>query len=732
MLQALIGIALAVVVAYAAYRAHALTVSGAIAAFVIGAITFGIGGWQATLVLFAFFIPSTLLSRVGKRRKRELVDVGKQGARDAWQVAANGGVAALAMLLSLRFGGVMLAAFAGAFAAASADTWGTEIGTLARGTPRSIFTFKPVPTGISGGITWQGTLAEFAGALLVGAVAAALHMGPLIAVVIGGIAGGFLDSALGATAQSLRYCPSCEKECETNPHVCGTPTVLRRGFPWLENDAVNFAATAGGAVVAALLCFLAFLSVGAAPRMSPLTVKPCTIGKNKLPAHCGALRVYENRDTHAGRTIEIHFIEVDAVHRTHHAIVFNPGGPGADDSSLAGYIANGEFEKAMSTLRDSYDLVFIDNRGTGQSHPLECSLYPNDHPEYYYKQLWPDTLLQTCRAQLTKTSDLNAYTTDATVADIDDVRAALQYPKLVLFGDSYGTMLYLDYARRYPSHVESIVLEGVAPPGFVKIPLQFAQGGQKAMDALIAACSKDVVCRSRFPHFADHFAAVMRRFDDGPLSVSIVNPATKRSQTVLLSKAVFADRLRDMLYANEAAAYVPYIIEQAYENNFVPAGRMVESWTDAIWRGHNVGLNLSVTCAEDIPFISEADVAKTSDGSFVGDSRVRAQQRACSIWNVKRASSDFQTPVRSAAPVLMFSGAEDPATPKQYGQEELAYLPNGRQILIPNATHETELDCEDDLIVTFVHTRDAKRLDATRCVGSSQRPPFATSMTGFP
>jgi uncharacterized protein (TIGR00297 family) len=251
--QALIGTALAIAVAYAAYRARALTVSGAVAAFIIGAVTFGIGGWQGALVLFAFFIPSTILSRIGKRRKRELVDVGKQGARDVWQVAANGGIAALAILFAPRFGGIMFAAFAGAFAAASADTWGTEIGTLARGTPRSVLTFKPVPTGLSGGITLQGTFAEIIGALAVAAVATAVHLAPLLPVAVAGIAGALLDSALGATAQSLRYCPSCARSCETDPHHCGTPTVLRRGFAWFENDAVNFAATCCGALAAILL-----------------------------------------------------------------------------------------------------------------------------------------------------------------------------------------------------------------------------------------------------------------------------------------------------------------------------------------------------------------------------------------------------------------------------------------------------------------------------------------------
>jgi uncharacterized protein (TIGR00297 family) len=244
-------------VAGAAYRAHGLSVSGAIAAWVVGAVTFAVGGWGAALVLFAFFVPSSILSRVGRARKRGLVDIGKHGARDAWQVLANGGVAALCMLLSLHYGALALAAFAGAFAAASADTWGTEIGTLARGLPRSLLTLRSIPTGLSGGVSWQGTIAECAGAACVALVAQATAVAPFVPVAIAGIAGATIDSLLGASAQALRFCPACERACETNPHACGTATTLRRGFAWLENDAVNLAATASGALIAA--CAVGFL-----------------------------------------------------------------------------------------------------------------------------------------------------------------------------------------------------------------------------------------------------------------------------------------------------------------------------------------------------------------------------------------------------------------------------------------------------------------------------------------
>ena len=248
------GVVFAAVVALAARRARALTADGAVAAWIVGAIVFDALGWPGAAVLFAFFIPSTMLSRIGRAHKRALVDVGKAGPRDAFQVAANGGAAALAALAAAAFHTpAALCAFAGAFAAASADTWATEIGTLARGRPRSILNLRPMATGLSGGITVPGTLAQAAGALAVAGTAAAVGLGSWWVVAAAGFGGALTDSLLGAAAQALRWCPTCNRACETNPHICGTPTSLARGFAWLENDAVNAAATATAALIAAAL-----------------------------------------------------------------------------------------------------------------------------------------------------------------------------------------------------------------------------------------------------------------------------------------------------------------------------------------------------------------------------------------------------------------------------------------------------------------------------------------------
>ena len=245
-----VGALAAAAIAYVAFRVRALTAGGALAAFAVGTAAFASFAWPGAAVLLAFFVSSVVLSRLGRVRKDRLALLEKEGPRDAGQVLANGGIATVCALIALFGNPHYATAFAGAFAAANADTWGTEIGTLAGQTPRSILTLRPVAAGLSGGITFAGTVAEIAGAALVAAVAQSTGLCALWPVLAGGIAGALADSVLGASLQALRWCPQCRRPCETEPHGCGANTTLVRGIAWVNNDAVNLLATAIGAAVA--------------------------------------------------------------------------------------------------------------------------------------------------------------------------------------------------------------------------------------------------------------------------------------------------------------------------------------------------------------------------------------------------------------------------------------------------------------------------------------------------
>jgi uncharacterized protein (TIGR00297 family) len=255
--RAFAGLLLAALVSFVARKARSLTIDGAIAAAVIGTVAVT-AGWNWGALLIIYFASSTVLSRSGRslKEQRTASIVAKGGERDAVQVLANGATfAGAAIAMVVRPDVRWIALGAGSLAAAAADTWATEIGTLYGGEPRSILTWRRVATGTSGGITPIGTLAAVSGAMFVAILAKLFGSTPAVArhVALGGVIGAMLDSLLGATVQARRWCGHCGRETERMTHDCGSATRPRRGLAWLDNDLVNFLSNAAGGLLAALL-----------------------------------------------------------------------------------------------------------------------------------------------------------------------------------------------------------------------------------------------------------------------------------------------------------------------------------------------------------------------------------------------------------------------------------------------------------------------------------------------
>jgi len=250
------ALAVAFFIAFLARRARALSLGGAAAATLVGAVAL-LAGWRWGFLLIFYFATSSALSRFGNEKKtaRTLSVIEKGGERDATQVLANGAVFAIAALLAILVPAHetrWAALGAGALAASASDTWATEIGTLVGGTPRSILGFRPLPFGMSGGVTLAGSIAAIAGAAVIALIALALAW-PARAVFgafVGGVGGSTLDSLLGATLQLRRRCDRCDCETERTLHDCGATTSRAGGIAWLGNDAVNLICGAAGGLLA--------------------------------------------------------------------------------------------------------------------------------------------------------------------------------------------------------------------------------------------------------------------------------------------------------------------------------------------------------------------------------------------------------------------------------------------------------------------------------------------------
>ncbi len=259
------GTFLAFLLGVFAYRARALDLSGSMAAFLSGTVIFGLGGWVYSIPVLVFFITSSLLSHLpGEKKSQPVPDAGTGARRNVVQVLSNGLVATL-MVPAMFWLPQPLAflIFLSALAAATADTWATEIGRRYGRTPRSIITGEFVDVDTSGGVTPIGLSAALLGA---GAVAfvgiltynffsdQSLSLRAIFFVIAAGYVGQLVDSLLGAAVQLKLRCSVCGQLVETREH-CGKPAVQVAGWSWMDNDLVNLFCTLAGAVFPVIILY---------------------------------------------------------------------------------------------------------------------------------------------------------------------------------------------------------------------------------------------------------------------------------------------------------------------------------------------------------------------------------------------------------------------------------------------------------------------------------------------
>jgi len=447
-------------------------------------------------------------------------------------------------------------------------------------------------------------------------------------------------------------------------------------------------------------------------------MKPCDNPNLTRDTLCGKYEVFENRTTKTGRRIALNIVLLPATNQQQHApdpLFYLAGGPGGAATSYA-------TEKFIQNLRRNRDVVLVDQRGTGDSNPLNCpSAGSREDMRPYFEAPFPVERVRACRSELEKVADLTLYTTSIAMDDLDEVREALGYKLVNIYGGSYGSTTSLVYLRQHGDNVRSVAIFGVAPP-FAKIPLSFARGVQDSMNRLFADCAADKACNETYPDVAGDFKKVIAQFDKGPVEVNATNVFTRQVQKVTVTRDAFVDGIRQLLYVPTAAAALPALIHIGAGGDLGPlvgtAFQIVTQIDSKIARG----MQFSVICAEDAPFITENDIKTTSASSFYGDARVRPMMKACEEWPKAKVAANFLDPVKSDKPVLLVSGALDPVTPPWLAQQVANTLPNSKLVVIQNATHWS-YDCVENLIAEFMDKGTAQGLDIS-CTDKIQRLPF--------
>ncbi|MGH9399121.1 MAG: alpha/beta fold hydrolase [Thermoanaerobaculia bacterium] len=462
----------------------------------------------------------------------------------------------------------------------------------------------------------------------------------------------------------------------------------------------------------------------AARARAPLALEPCEIPGLQSKARCGTYPVYENRATKRGRKIGLKIVVLPATggNQAPDPFVFLNGGPGESATEAAAGLAQG-----FAKIRERRDIVLVDQRGTGGSHPLNCNLFlPADNLQSYLGDFFPPGAIRQCRAELERDADLTLYTTPVAMDDLDDVRAALGYERLNLFGGSYGTRAALVYLRQHPTHVRTLTLQGVAPMQDY-MPLEFPRSAQRALDGVLEECLTDAVCHAAFPALREEVGALFDRLAQAPVSVEILNPETATPATVTLSRDLAAETIRYMLYQAGAATQMPAFVHQTAQGDFTPLAEFALFGRREIVASGAAGLYLSITCAEDLPWIRPGEGERAAKGTFLSDYRLKQQRAACELWPRASIPPGYSRPVRSRVPALILSGAWDPVTPPSNGSQVAKYLPRSLHLIVPHGGHSYEglegLDCIERLQTEFVERGTTSGLDAG-CVAQMRRPPF--------
>ncbi|HTG34496.1 MAG TPA: alpha/beta fold hydrolase [Thermoanaerobaculia bacterium] len=458
------------------------------------------------------------------------------------------------------------------------------------------------------------------------------------------------------------------------------------------------------------------------PAAHPLhaKLKPCQVPgeKGKVAARCGLYEVWENRAAKSGRKIRLKVVLLPARSSTPKSdpVFIFGGGPGEAIAAEAGYFAD-------HPLRRDRDLLFVDQRGTGEPDKLACELGGHQEDlQSYLGEMFPVAAVRECRERLAKTHDLTLYTTDMAIDDFDDARAWLGYGRINLWGGSYGTRAAQVFLRRHPGSVRSVVLDGAVPMDET-LPITHAAAGQRSLDLLTEWCEKDAACHGGFPEFRREFQAVMDRLRREPAAVEVKHPRTGKPARVKVAWNVVADGVRWALYSPGSSAQLPLMIHQAAAGDFAPlAQASVNSRLGAI-DGITMGLFFSVTCAEDIPFIDPAQVPARTANTFLGDYRVAQQTAACGVWPRARIEPSHREPVASDLPVLVINGERDPVTPPDFGPRVTRAMTHAVRVVIPWGSHGGEEPCRNQLTVSFIEKGSGDGLDLS-CVGKIQMTPF--------
>ena len=427
-------------------------------------------------------------------------------------------------------------------------------------------------------------------------------------------------------------------------------------------------------------------------------------------AWCTAFDVAENPARPQGRHIGLHVavIRSDAAKADSDVVVMLAGGPG--EAATKAFADTDPY----SELLKHRDVLLIDQRGTGGSNPLSCEEAAKAEraqvpgtatfdPEEIRKRV------AGCLAEVRKKADPRYYTTTIAVADLESVRQALGSPQFDLIGVSYGTRVAQQYLMRHPDAVRSVVLDSPAPNQQI-LGEEFAANLESALKRDFADCTATPACKQAYGDPMRTLYQLRDALRANPHEVTFRDPRSFQSVSRMLTPYSLASVVRIFAYEPETAAVLPLSINAAANGDVAPLLGQERLLDADLAADLNSGMSMSVICSEDADQLQ--DRPQDAD-TILGNRLIDSIEAQCSVWPHGVMPNDFHAPLRSDRPVLILSGARDPVTPPEYGDEIMQGLRNARHLVLKGQGHAVLVrGCVPKLIEQFIDDPDPGKLDA--------------------
>jgi pimeloyl-ACP methyl ester carboxylesterase len=421
-----------------------------------------------------------------------------------------------------------------------------------------------------------------------------------------------------------------------------------------------------------------------ADSLETLTIESGTFQASgqRLTVDFGTLRVPENRDNPASRTLELRFVRLKSTSPNPGSpIVYLAGGPGGSGIGTA----RGNRARLFLAMRQIADVIAFDQRGTGRAaDSMRCEnekdlpLDRPGNPDLYRSRV--QEFARSCVNLMRERGiDLAGYTTSASADDLEDLRKALGAEKLTLWGISYGTHLALTTARRYPGSIDRMILAGVEGPDHtLKLPSNIEANFTKL--AKLAAADSAFAGQ---PDLVDTLRGILQRLEQEPVQVE---PLPKRE--VVLGKWDLQKRLADVMGSQSAMERLPAALIAMSRGNFADLGRWAYAFRTP---GSLSAMTLAMDCASHASAARRERIEREGRTALLGATIDYPFPDICEVPGLPRLDEDFRAPLESDIPTLFISGTMDGRTPVENAEEVAAGFSNGRHLVIQGAAHSDPL-----------------------------------------